>query len=124
LPYIWPKPIYESLIRLTHIRGEYDLNEMVINILKEEFRSHGLMKEVADCDHANIYHGQRFLMCQGCGMKFDSDTMVAVIQNQAKEKLRKKCKHPDWERDFEGHPLKCKVCGTDWGTAVLENPAS
>lgn len=123
MPYIWPKPIFECLIRLTPIRGEYDLNEMVINILKEEFRRHGLMKEVDDCLHINIYHGTKFLMCINCGMKFESDMMVSLLQRQAAENIRKKCKHPDWERDAEGHPLKCKVCGAGYGIVMLEEPS-
>lgn len=123
MPYIFPGPIYEGLIRLTHIRDEYNINEMVLNILKEELRKHGLMKEVADCLHTKIYHGQKFLMCHDCGMKFESDMMVSLLQRQAAENIRKKCKHPDWERDAEGHPLKCKVCGAGYGIVMLEEPS-
>lgn len=118
MPYFWPQPIYEGLVQLASIRKEFNLNEMVVNILKEELRRHKLLKPVGECIHGNIYSGTKFLMCRECGFKFQSENMLKVIQSQARERIRKDCKHPEWELVNE-KPIRCKVCGIDYATVQV-----
>ncbi len=117
--YYWPKPIYHALVRLAGKLGRDDLDEMVLDVLKETLRKNGVLKLVEQCIHPEsaLYISRKIVMCEECGMEFENENEAASSHRSAVENMQKSCTHLSSEGETlwiqDGENIRCTRCASE-----------